>query len=145
MPKKQERTRRRISPGLASIDSRAMWKAITEFNNLGRLQFLKRYGFRRSSRYLLHFDQRIYDAKALVAAAYKAATGASLTYDKFSGGSQTQSVFRRLAREQSSFAMIFEDSLGELRNLSARRTHEPARQCRPAGHRPRPPSAPESP
>ncbi len=117
MPAKRHHTHR-ISHRLALIDAQAMWKAIAKFNDLGRLQFLKRYGFRRSSRYFLHFDHRIYDTKALVAAAYKFATGGTLRYNQFSGGSQTLSVFRRLTRDQSSFGEIFEDSLGELRNLS---------------------------
>lgn len=117
MPTRQRRSRRRTSPSLVSIDARAMRKAIAKFNYLGRLQFLKRYGFRRSSRYFLHFDQRIYDTKALVAAAYEHAKGASLRYNQFSGGSQTLSVFHRLVRDGSSFGEIFEDSLGELRNL----------------------------
>jgi len=109
---------RRMSRGLAVIDAQAMKKAIAEFNERGRAQFLKRYGLLRSSKFYLIFGQRLYDTKALVAAAYRYATGKWLRYTKFSGGPQTQSVFRRLAQQDSNFEWVFEDTLCELRNLS---------------------------
>jgi hypothetical protein len=110
---------RRISPLLAVIDARAMQKAIAEFNSKGRIQFLKRYGFSRSSKHYLIFGKRLYDTKALVAAAYRHATGKALRHTKFSGGPQTQAVFRRLAEQDSDLGRLFEDRFGELSNLSA--------------------------
>jgi hypothetical protein len=108
----------KISPSLRTIDARAMREAIAEFNDLGRVKFLTRYGFGPSSKYYLIFGQRLYDTKALVAAAYRAATGKPLRYNQFAGGSQTLAVFRRLAQENSVFGQTFEDRLCELRNLS---------------------------
>jgi hypothetical protein len=110
--------RSRISPGLASINPQAMRKAIAEFNDLGRVQFLKQYGFGRSSKYYLRFGQRLYDTKALLAAAYRIATGKPLSFNQFSGGFQTLAVFRRLAHEDSDFSQTFEDRFCELRNLT---------------------------
>ncbi len=71
--------RGRTSLGLAVVDVQAMRTAIAEFNELGREQFLKRYGLFRSSKFYLIFNQRIYDTKVLVAAAYQAPrTGATV-------------------------------------------------------------------
>jgi hypothetical protein len=109
---------RRVSPGLSVIDALAMRDAISEFNKQGRAKFLKRYGFSRSSKFYLIHGQRLYDVKALVAAAYRYATGKTLRHTEFSGGTQTQAVFRRLAKQDSSFIRVFEDRFGELRNLS---------------------------
>ena len=109
---------RRISPGLAAIDQQAMREAIVEFNKQGRTQFFKRYGFSRSSRVYLIYGQRLYDTKALVAAAYRYATRKTLRHTEFSVGAQTHAVFSRLARQNSNFARTFDDRLGELRNLS---------------------------
>jgi hypothetical protein len=66
----------------------------------------------------LIYGQRLYDTKALVAAAYRYATRKRLRHSQFSGGEQTQAVFGRVARDDSSFNQIIDDRLGELRNLS---------------------------
>jgi hypothetical protein len=95
--------RRRISPGLAAIDAQAMREAIEELKKEGRIEFLKRYGFSRSSKFYLRYGQRLYDTKALVAAAYRYATGKMLRYTEFSGGAQTQAVFGRLTRQDPIF------------------------------------------
>jgi hypothetical protein len=110
--------RRRISPGLAVIDARAMREAIDDFNKKGRAQFLKQYGFSRSSKHYLIFGQRLYDTKALVAAAYRHATGKTLRHTELSGGAQTRAVFLRLGQRDSELGQVFEDRLGELSNLS---------------------------
>jgi hypothetical protein len=85
--------RRRISLGLAVVDARAMREAIAEFDERGRAKFLRRYGFSRSSTFYLIFGQRLYDTKALVAAAYRHATRKALRHTEFAGGAQTQAVF----------------------------------------------------
>jgi hypothetical protein len=108
----------RISPGLAVIDARTMQQAVAEFDEQGRTRLLKRYGFSRSSKFYLIHGQHLYDTKVLVAVAYRHATGRTLHHSKFSGGAQTQAIFRRLSRQDSSFARVFEDTLGELRNLA---------------------------
>jgi hypothetical protein len=95
-----------------------MRKAIAEFNEEGRARLLKRYGFSRSSKFYLIYKQRFYDTKVLVAAAYRHAIGKRLHHTEFTGGARTQAVFRKLAQQDSDFAQVFEDKLGELRNLS---------------------------
>jgi hypothetical protein len=111
--------RRKVSSGLAIIDEGAIEKAIEEFNKLGRRQFLKRYGLSRSSKFYLIFRQRFYDTKSLAAAAYRHATGKVLRRDELYGGPHTLAVFRRLKQESPDFRFrVFEDTLGELRNLS---------------------------
>src|SRR5712671_6900993 len=107
----------RIS-GLAGIDAPAMREAIAEFDKRGRAQFLKQYGISRSSKFYLIFGQRLYDTKALVAAAYHHTTRDKLRHTKFGGGAQTTAVFRRLAQQDKEFANVFKDDFGELRNLS---------------------------
>lgn len=112
--------RNRAGADLTAIDSSALLGAISEFNELGRTRFLKRYGVSRSSRFYLIHNQRLYDTKALVASAYRHATGRKLRSIDFAGGAQTKAVFDRLAKLNSDRAQarFFEDSLGELRNLS---------------------------
>lgn len=82
-----------ISPRLTVINARAMRKAIEEFNKKGRAQFLKQYGFLRSSKFYLIFGQQLYDTKPLVAAAYWHVTGNTLRHTEFSGGPQVQQSF----------------------------------------------------
>jgi len=101
---------------LTVIDTLAMRDAINEFNRLGRTKFLKKYHFSRSSKFYLKFEQRIYDTKALVAAAFRFKTKQAVS--KFGGGPQTKAVFTRLAKEDPVFTGWFEDTLGELHFLS---------------------------
>ena len=75
-----------------------MLKAIREFNRLGRLSFLRRYGFSRASKFYLIHARRLYDTKPLVAAAYRYARGRRLKPDDFGGGDETLGVFRKLAK-----------------------------------------------
>ncbi len=113
-------TGRQTSVTLSVIDEIALLKAIEEFNDLGRAKFLKKYGFSRSSKFYLIHEQRLYDTKALVSAAYRHATGKRLAHDRFSGGAQTEAVFQRLKKDANRFrhSKVFEDTLGELSNLS---------------------------
>jgi len=105
---------------LSVIDTKAMKKAIEEYDQLGREKFLKQYGFSRSSKFYLHYNKRLYDVKALVGAAYRHATGRRLANNMFGGGAQTNAVFRRIEKEDARFSTyeVFEDTLGELSNLS---------------------------
>jgi hypothetical protein len=102
------------------VDAKALLMAIQEFNDLGRYKFLKKYSFSRSSKFYLIHEQRIYDTKALVGAAYFHATGKKLSNDKFGGGAPTEAVFRRIKEEDERFGNdeVFEDKLGELSNLA---------------------------
>ena len=113
-------TGRQTSVTLSVIDEIALLKAIEEFNDLGRAKFLKKYDFSRSSKFYLIHEQRLYDTKALVSAAYRHATGRRLAHDRFRGGAQTVAVFLRLIKDANRFghSKVFEDKLGEHGNLS---------------------------
>jgi 5-methylcytosine-specific restriction protein A len=112
--------RLRSSVRFSAVDASALLAAIKEFNDLGRDKFLKKYGFSRSSKFYLIHEQRIYDTKALVGAAYRHATGKKLTNDKFFGGAQTKAALERIMKPEALFrhSKLFEDTLGELSNLS---------------------------
>ena len=113
-------TDRQRTISLSVIDQPALLKAIEEFNDLKREKFLKKYDVSRSSKFYLFHEQRLYDTEALVAAAYRHATGKRLTHDRFGGGAQSVAVFRKIIRDTDRFrgSKVFEDTLGELDNLS---------------------------
>jgi len=50
---------------LADLDERAVLQAVKEFDRLGRVAFLDRYGFEAARDYLLIIDGRRYDSKAI--------------------------------------------------------------------------------
>ncbi len=120
-------TGRQKSVRLSVIDEIAMLKAIEEYNDLGRAKFLKKYGFSKSSKFYLIHEKRLYDTKALVSAAYRRTTGRRLAHDRFSGGAQTVAVFERLKKDANRLrkSKWFEDTLGELGNLSTEFDHLP--------------------
>lgn len=64
----------------------AVKAAIAECDQLGRDAFLKRYGYKYSRLYPLHFDGRIYDSKAIAGVAYGKQHGVPLKAKEFSGG-----------------------------------------------------------
>ncbi|QUQ70163.1 hypothetical protein [Kutzneria sp. CA-103260] len=64
-------------------------KAVAEFDELGRDEFLRRYGFGKAKSYFLEVEGKLYDSKAIAGAALGMAAG------DFSGGDQT--VARRMA------------------------------------------------
>jgi hypothetical protein len=61
-------------------------RAIGEYDRLGQDRFLAEYGFGRATAYLLIYDGRSYDSKAIAGVAYKFATGAPIGSHDFSGG-----------------------------------------------------------
>jgi hypothetical protein len=60
--------------------------AIGEHDRLGQDQFLAEHGFGRATAYLLIYDGRSYDSKAIAGVAYQLATGVPLGAHDFSGG-----------------------------------------------------------
>jgi hypothetical protein len=106
---------------LSAIDADALLKAIDQFNTLGRARFLRKYDISRSSKFYLFHGERLYDTKALVASAYYHGTGRRLPRHRFGGGPQTTNVIRRVIQQDPEFhgSKVFEDTFGELRNLSA--------------------------
>jgi len=79
---------------LSSAD--AVLSAIEEYEQLGRDQFLQKYGYRAARGYLLRHNGRYYDSKAIAGVAYGNQHGSALTWGQFSGGAAT--VSKCLAR-----------------------------------------------
>src|SRR3954462_5083366 len=72
-------------------DSRAIEQAAGEFDLIGRISFLKKYGFKRSREFFLEISGRHYDSKPIIAAAhgYQFPAMGPLKYTDFSGGEAT--------------------------------------------------------
>jgi hypothetical protein len=67
-----EETGKRSTRTLQDLSDRdAVLAAIREFDDLGRDRFLEKYGFGRSQKYRIRHDGRLYDIKAVLAAAYQ--------------------------------------------------------------------------
>lgn len=60
--------------------------AIEEYDRLGQDAFLAEHGFGRATAYLLIYEGRSYDSKAIAGVAYKLATGVPIGSHDFSGG-----------------------------------------------------------
>ncbi|MFI7247260.1 HNH endonuclease [Micromonospora chalcea] len=79
---------------LAAIKRADVLAAISEFDRLGRDEFLATYGFGQARSYYLEFDGRLYDSKAIMGYAHGESAGRRLRYDDFTGGDK--SVAQRL-------------------------------------------------
>lgn len=76
--------------GLNDIsDPRCVLQAIAEFDVIGREAFLEKYGFGRSTRYVVEHNGQVYDSKAILSAAHEYQTGNPLPHTDFSGGAAT--------------------------------------------------------
>ena len=104
---------------LSDIGPQAFTSAINEFNMIGRTTFLKKYGFSRSSKYYFLFQDRLYDIKALVAAAFFHQFKKKRPAYSFCGGRQCTSQIKRITSLNKSFrsGKIIVDINGELSNL----------------------------
>src|SRR5690348_5029529 len=69
----------------------AVLEAIHEFDDIGREQFLQKYGFGHSRIYTLERDGKVYDSKAIIGAAhaFQFPVKGPLKHDEFSGGDAT--------------------------------------------------------
>ncbi|MEV4631531.1 HNH endonuclease [Micromonospora sp. NPDC049523] len=74
---------------LADLTHVAVLAAITEFDRVGREEFLRSTGFGRSRSYYLQYRGRLYDSKAISGYAHGASTGVPLGSADFSGGDKT--------------------------------------------------------
>jgi 5-methylcytosine-specific restriction protein A len=81
---------------LADVTTEAVLKSLLEFDRIGREEFLAKYGFGGARTYLLLYEGRTYDSKAIVGVAHGLATGRRLASRDFSGGDAT--VARLLTR-----------------------------------------------
>jgi len=67
-------------------DRLAVLKAIEEFDTLGRIEFLEKYGYGKALSFMLIYNGHQYDSKAIVGAAYQHQFGRPLLNTDFSGG-----------------------------------------------------------
>ncbi|MEV6611416.1 hypothetical protein [Kutzneria sp. NPDC051319] len=68
---------------LGDLTRDGVLRAVAEFDDLGREEFLRKYSFGKARSYFLEIDEQLYDSKAIAGAALGLAT------DAFSGGDQT--------------------------------------------------------
>jgi hypothetical protein len=68
------------------VQPRHVRQAAAEYDRLGHDEFLARHGFGPATAYLLIIDEKRYDSKAILGAAYHYATGRPLGPHDFSGG-----------------------------------------------------------
>jgi 5-methylcytosine-specific restriction protein A len=79
-----------MSPKLSLLTSPdAVKRAIAECDELGREEFLKRYGYKHSRRYPLTHNGKVYDSKAIAGVAIGKQYGVPLKATEFSGGAVT--------------------------------------------------------
>lgn len=74
---------------LSDLTHESVLEAIAEHDRVGREAFLDKYGFSRARSYLLEYEGRRYDSKAICGAAHGYAVGSPLTPSDFSGGADT--------------------------------------------------------
>lgn len=81
---------------LTSVD--AVRQAAAEIRRLGRRDFLDRYGYRESAKYMAVVDGVAYDSKPLLSFAYgiQFPRRGSLSTSTFSGGGQSRQALKRL-------------------------------------------------
>lgn len=68
------------------ITRESVLKAVAEHDELGRETFLETYRFGKAHAYVLVYEGREYDSKAIAGVAHKWTQGRALTADEFSGG-----------------------------------------------------------
>lgn len=71
---------------MGNITRAAVLKAIAEYDELGRAEFLTKYGFGEARSYVLVHDGRRYDSKAIAGVAHQWTQDRPLRPDEFSGG-----------------------------------------------------------
>lgn len=102
--------------GLRDVTREAVLAAVAEYDELGQDDFLRKYGFDRARSYLLIYDDRAYDSKAIVGAAHGFLRGQTpLTSRQFSGGEATVGrLLRRLGFTVRISAELTGDELAEM-------------------------------
>lgn len=80
---------------LADVDRAAVYRAIEEFDRLGRQRFLDTYGYGPAREYFAVDGERRYDSKALVGVAHGFVNGQRhLRASEFSGADRTVGIHR---------------------------------------------------
>ena len=80
-------------------DPDAVRRAIAEYDEVGQEAFLERYGFGPARRFVVSFDGRQYDSKAILGAAHGYQFGTPLGPHNFSGGAPTTERLNSLGFE----------------------------------------------
>ncbi|MFE1822042.1 HNH endonuclease [Streptomyces anulatus] len=69
-----------------AISRDGVFKALTEYDELGQDGFLSKYGYKPATGYFLLHEERTYDSKAIAGVAHKFDQGRALKPDELSGG-----------------------------------------------------------
>jgi hypothetical protein len=112
-----------------NIKSRdAILAAIHDFDELGRDEFLKKYGFGYAKDYFLCYEGRYYDSKAIVGAAHGFEFGQFLKAADFSGGVKTvQQLLEKLGFQVVFRGNALELTLPPVNHRAKRKTLTPRR------------------
>lgn len=73
-------------PTVNVTDPQAVERALDEFDQVGRDEFLRRYRFGKARGYFIVRNGKKYDSKAVLGAAHKYQYGQALPHEEFSGG-----------------------------------------------------------
>ncbi|MCX5586992.1 HNH endonuclease [Streptomyces erythrochromogenes] len=80
-----------------AITQGSVLKAIAEYDQLGREEFLAKYGFGEARSYVVVHDGREYDSKAIAGVAHQWGQGRALRSDEFSGGKEHAAAWLKRA------------------------------------------------
>ncbi|MFI1936474.1 HNH endonuclease [Streptomyces purpureus] len=80
-----------------AITQASVLKAIAEYDELGQVGFLAKYGFGEARSYVVVHDGREYDSKAIAGVAHHWDQGRALRPDEFSGGKEHAAAWLKLA------------------------------------------------
>ncbi|MFJ7774603.1 HNH endonuclease [Streptomyces yangpuensis] len=80
-----------------AITQESVLKAIAEYDELGRAAFLAKYGFGEARLYVVAYDGREYDSKAIAGVAHQWDQGRPLRPDEFSGGKEHAAAWLKRA------------------------------------------------
>ncbi|WP_411573808.1 HNH endonuclease [Streptomyces fradiae] len=80
-----------------AITQGAILRAIAEYDQLGRDEFLAKYGFERARSYVVVHEGREYDSKAIAGVAHQWDQGRPLRADEFSGGKEHAAAWLKRA------------------------------------------------
>ncbi|MEV4990194.1 HNH endonuclease [Pseudarthrobacter sp. LMD1-1-1.1] len=98
-------------------DRQAVLRALEEYDKLGRVAFLRTYGFGTADEYVLAHEGRYYDSKAIAGVAHLFQTGELLTNSEFQGGRRgavprlTAMRFEIVSQRRGSFVLLWNPTL----------------------------------
>lgn len=103
---------------LKDLDNRAaVLRALEEYDKLGRVVFLRTYGFGTADEYVLAYEGRYYDSKAIAGVAHLFQTGELLTNLEFQGGLRgavprlRAMRFEVISQRRGSFVLLWNPAL----------------------------------